>query len=97
MLLLLLHSSRGRQKALTDDDMRNFSLVNMLQVAELIDRGVTLTIELKKQIGGKLKDFRSVIGTNPPKELLELKADAESFAKSFAPVGFNYDSMVYKD
>lgn len=68
-----------------------------VQVAEFIDRGVQITAVLKDRIGGKIKDFRDVIGKDTPSEIMDLRKDVEEFATSFEPVGYDYETMVYKN
>jgi len=75
---------------------RGFAEEDFTKVAEFLDRGIKVTATLKERLGGKLKEFRDSIGENPPQEILDLKNDVESFTTSFEPVGFDYETMVYK-
>eukprot|EP00188_Purpureofilum_apyrenoidigerum_P002325 Plantae.Rhodophyta-Purpureofilum_apyrenoidigerum.ctg24343.p1 GENE.Plantae.Rhodophyta-Purpureofilum_apyrenoidigerum.ctg24343~~Plantae.Rhodophyta-Purpureofilum_apyrenoidigerum.ctg24343.p1 ORF type:complete len:501 (-),score=80.62 Plantae.Rhodophyta-Purpureofilum_apyrenoidigerum.ctg24343:121-1623(-) len=76
---------------------RGFVEKDFAKVAEFIDRGVQVTLDLKEKIGGKLKDFRDTVGKDTPKEILDLRKDVEDFTMSFEPVGYDYESMTYKD
>ena len=45
-------------------------------------------IEVQKQSGPKLVDFKKVLAESPPGKLLELKGQVEDFASAFPTVGF---------
>jgi len=68
-------TSRG----LMEDDFR--------KVGEFIARAVEIGIDVQKQTGPKLKDWKKALET-PPADLLALKQDVESFASGFDTVGF---------
>lgn len=40
---------------------RGFVEKDFVKVAEFVDRAINLTIDIKKSVGGKLKDFREAI------------------------------------
>merc|ERR1719265_2486463 len=67
-------TSRG----LVEDDFR--------KIGEFISRAIDIGVEVQKQSGPKLKDWKAALAT-PPAELLALKQDVESFASSFDTVG----------
>ena len=59
------------------------------RVADLIDRGISIAVDLKTRTPepGKLKDFKYFLASNKFPELEDLKADVQSFASSFPMPG----------
>jgi len=68
-------TSRG----LTEDDFR--------QIGNFIARAIDIGVEVQKQTGPKLKDWKKALDP-PPADLLALKAEVEAFASAFDTVGF---------
>jgi len=57
---------------------------DFVRIAELIDKGVKIAIEIKgKTEGGKLKDFKAYLDANNIPAIAELKAEVEAFADEF--------------
>ncbi|CAI9778865.1 unnamed protein product [Fraxinus pennsylvanica] len=65
------------------------------QIAELLHRAVTVTLNIQKEHGKLLKDFNKGLVNN--KDIEELKADVEKFSGSFDMPGFQMSEMKYKD
>lgn len=59
-------------------------------MAEFVDRSVKIATDISKQTGGKLKDFRAALkdGEAAFPDLVALKKDVVSFARTFPTVGF---------
>jgi len=79
---------------------RGFTESDFTKVAEFIDRGVKLTIDIKGKVTGKkVKDFRDYVETNWEQnaDLKQLRADVEKFAHDFPVVGFEASEMRYGD
>lgn len=74
---------------------RGFLESDFDKVAEFVDRAVTITQDLKKQTGPKLKDFREHLDKNAPPEIEELGKDVVGFATAFPTVGFEKSTMRY--
>jgi len=63
---------------------RGFMEEDFVQVAELIDRGVKIAIDIKsKAAGPKMKDFRAELTANPPVEINALNTDVNQLASGF--------------
>lgn len=60
-------------------------------------RAVAVTLELKQQsgFGPKLKDFKAALDKEVPRQVKDLKADVEEFAKQFPTIGFDKGLMKY--
>merc|ERR1712151_995522 len=58
------------------------------RVGELIGEAVDLAVEVQKESGPKLADFKKVIRESPPAKLQTLRAEVENFASRFDTVGF---------
>merc|ERR1712241_3881 len=58
------------------------------RVGEFIGMAVDIAVDVQKQSGPKLVDFKKLLKESPPAELLSLKAEIESFASQFDTVGF---------
>ncbi|KAK4268166.1 hypothetical protein QN277_024855 [Acacia crassicarpa] len=65
------------------------------QIAEFLQRAVSLTLEIQKEHGKLLKDFNKGLVNNEAIE--QLKADVEKFSSSFEMPGFLVSEMKYKD
>merc|ERR1712106_798505 len=77
---------------------RGFVAADFSRVAEFFDRAVTIAVALKNtDEGKKLKGFKAMCAVGPSvhPDLVQLRADVQSFASSFATVGFNEDDMSY--
>ncbi|GMH40915.1 hypothetical protein BSKO_08819 [Bryopsis sp. KO-2023] len=76
---------------------RGFLEADFDKVAEFVDRGVKIAADLKPKAGSKVRDFRAYLDKENPAEIQQLRADVEAFAKQFATIGFEKDSMRYKN
>ncbi|PKC16804.1 SHMT-domain-containing protein [Rhizophagus irregularis] len=68
------------------------------KIAEFIDRGVKLTVDIKKKVTGtKLLDFKEHLGDHGSSEPLikDLKDEVINFAKKFPTIGFDESEMKY--
>lgn len=77
---------------------RGFKEDDFAMVAEFFDRAVKIAIELKNtEQGKKLKGFREmcVVGPSVHPDLVQLRADVQSFASAFPTIGFDESEMVY--
>jgi len=61
---------------------------DFVRVGEFIGEAVDVAVEVQKQSGPKLVEFKRVLKESPPGRMLELKAEVENFASRFATVGF---------
>ncbi|GFR45971.1 hypothetical protein Agub_g7443, partial [Astrephomene gubernaculifera] len=75
---------------------RGFVESDFDQVAEFVDRAVTIAVGLKKQFP-KLKEFREALSKEVPSDITSLKKDVEVFAKRFPTIGFEKATMRYQD
>lgn len=69
---------------------RGFTEEDFEQVANFFDRAVSITADIKKQTGGKVKDFKAALEKGPdayPK-LVTLGKDVKTFACKFPTIGF---------
>jgi glycine hydroxymethyltransferase len=69
---------------------RGFVEKDFVRVAEFFDRAVGIAGSIKKETGGKVKDFKDALAKGPERypELVKLGAEVKSFASSFPTVGF---------
>ncbi|KAK9819885.1 hypothetical protein WJX72_003580 [[Myrmecia] bisecta] len=74
---------------------RGFIEPDFKKVAEFVDRAVGITLDLKKQAGPKLKDFKEMLEKDVPAPIAELKQDVEDFAMQFPTIGFEKARMRY--
>jgi len=77
---------------------RGFMEADFAKVAEFFDRAVSIAVALKNtDEGKKLKGFKAMCAVGPSvhPDLVQLRADVQSFASSFPTVGFNEDDMSY--
>lgn len=58
------------------------------RVGEFIGQAVDIAVEVQKESGPKLADFKKLLRENPPAKLTALKAEVENFATRFDTVGF---------
>jgi len=65
------------------------------KIAEFVDRGINITINIHKQVKGKLRDFKSALNNNTYPEIEELKKDVIAFSRQFPVVGFDINSSKY--
>jgi len=64
---------------------RGFKEADMVKVAEFLDRGVKIAIEVQNKVGKMLKDFTPALETS--EEVKNLRRDVEEFAKNFPMPG----------
>ncbi len=59
-------------------------------MAEFFDRAVNITVDIKKQTGSKIKDFKASLEQGPDNfpALVQLGKEVKAFAQSFPTVGF---------
>ena len=69
---------------------RGFVEADFVKVAGFFDRAVGIAASIKKETGGKVKDFKDALAKGPERfpELVKLGADVKAFASSFPTVGF---------
>merc|ERR1712066_494279 len=56
---------------------------DFVRVGEFIGEAVDIAVEVQKQSGPKLVDFKRLLNESPPGKLLELKSEVENFASRF--------------
>ena len=68
---------------------RGFKEEDFVKVADLIDRGIKIAVDLKAKTPepGKLKDFKAFVSSSPVPEVEALKKDVHDFALSFPMPG----------
>ena len=63
---------------------RGMTEADFVRVANLIDQGVQIAIDIKKKTeGGKLKDFKAYLDENDVPAIAALRAEVEAFADEF--------------
>ena len=69
---------------------RGFTEEDFDEVANFFDRAVNITIDIKKQTGSKIKDFKQALqtGTTNFPELEALGKDVRNFSRKFPTIGF---------
>eukprot|EP01034_Spumella_vulgaris_P022694 gene22694-28845_t len=69
---------------------RGFTEEDFEQVAEFFDRSVSIAQDIKKQTGGKIKDFKAAVEKGPEKypALVALGEEVTTFARKFPTIGF---------
>ena len=69
---------------------RGFKEQDFAQVAEFFDRAVAIAAHVKKDTGGKIKDFKTALEKGPDRypELVKLGQEVKTFANKFPTVGF---------
>ncbi|VFQ63933.1 unnamed protein product [Cuscuta campestris] len=78
---------------------RGFVEEDFVKVAEFFDASVKLALEIKaKTEGTKLKDFVATMNSNSgvQSEIEKLRSEVEEYAKQFATIGFEKETMKYK-
>ncbi|CAN6450820.1 unnamed protein product [Victoria cruziana] len=79
---------------------RGFTEEDFGKVADFFDAAVTLAVKIKAETKGtKLKDFLSTIQTSAhfQSEIQKLRYDVEEYAKQFPTIGFEKETMKYKN
>ncbi|XP_031493949.1 serine hydroxymethyltransferase, mitochondrial-like [Nymphaea colorata] len=79
---------------------RGFMEEDFVKVAEYFDAAVKLAQKIKAAAKGtKLKDFLATIQTDAhfQSEIQKLRHDVEEYAKQFPTIGFEKETMKYKD
>lgn len=80
---------------------RGFAEEDFVKVAEFFDTAVNVALKIKAQTTGgtKLKDFLATIQTSAPiqPEIAKLHHEVEEYAKQFPTIGFNKETMKYKN
>merc|ERR1712039_1139653 len=61
---------------------------DFVRVGEFLGDAVDIAVDVQKQSGPKLAEFKKALAENPPAELQELKAKVETFACGFTTIGF---------
>lgn len=61
---------------------------DFVHVGEFLGEAVDIAVEVQKQSGKKLADFKKVLKESPPAKLVTLKSEVEKFACSFETIGF---------
>ncbi|XP_027078506.1 serine hydroxymethyltransferase, mitochondrial [Coffea arabica] len=78
---------------------RGFVEEDFVKVAEFFDAAVQLAVKIKGQTKGtKLKDFLATLQSSAAQsEVAKLRHDVEEYAKQFPTIGFDKETMKYKD
>ncbi|KAJ1686387.1 hypothetical protein LUZ63_017777 [Rhynchospora breviuscula] len=79
---------------------RGFVEEDFAKVADFFDASVALAVSIKGQTQGtKLKDFLATIESTEAiqAEIKKLRHDVEEYAKQFPTIGFEKETMKYKD
>ncbi|KAK8681685.1 hypothetical protein V6N13_054087 [Hibiscus sabdariffa] len=79
---------------------RGFIEEDFEKVADCFDAAVKLALKIKAETKGtKLKDFVATLesDTNFQSEIAKLRQEVEEFAKQFPTIGFEKETMKYKD
>ncbi|XP_027161710.1 serine hydroxymethyltransferase, mitochondrial [Coffea eugenioides] len=78
---------------------RGFVEEDFVKVAEFFDAAVRLAVKIKGQTKGtKLKDFLATLQSSAAQsEVAKLRHDVEEYAKQFPTIGFDKETMKYKD
>ncbi|KAL0872316.1 hypothetical protein Bca101_022021 [Brassica carinata] len=79
---------------------RGFVEEDFAKVAEYFDKAVKLALKVKSEAQGtKLKDFVSAMESSSgiQSEIAKLRHDVEEFAKQFPTIGFEKETMKYKN
>lgn len=79
---------------------RGFLEEDFAKVADFFDAAVALAVSIKGQTQGtKLKDFLATIESSEAiqAEIKKLRHDVEEYAKQFPTIGFEKETMKYKD
>ncbi|CAN1289870.1 Serine hydroxymethyltransferase, mitochondrial [Linum perenne] len=78
---------------------RGFIEEDFVKVAEFFDGAVKLALKIKAESKGpKLKDFAAALTSDAHQaEIAKLRREVEEYAKQFPTVGFEKETMKYKD
>ncbi|KAK4352282.1 hypothetical protein RND71_027800 [Anisodus tanguticus] len=79
---------------------RGFIEKDFVKVAEFFDAAVKLALKAKAETKGtKLKDFVAALSSDSKtqSEIAKLRQDVEDYAKQFPTIGFEKETMKYKD
>ncbi|KAK1351643.1 Serine hydroxymethyltransferase [Heracleum sosnowskyi] len=79
---------------------RGFVEEDFAKVAEYFDSAVKLALKIKSEAKGtKLKDFVAAMQSSAPiqSEISKLRHDVEEYAKQFPTIGFEKETMKYKN
>ncbi|XP_074273385.1 serine hydroxymethyltransferase, mitochondrial-like [Silene latifolia] len=79
---------------------RGFLEEDFEKVADFFDRAVKLALQIKANTTGtKLKDFVATLKSDSKvqSEIAKLRQDVEDYAKQFPTIGFEKETMKYKD
>lgn len=67
-------------------------------VAELLHRGIQISASIKQSLTSKkLADFKKHVASSDIPEIAQLRADVEDFAGQFPTIGYEQETMRYKD
>jgi glycine hydroxymethyltransferase len=71
---------------------------DFIKVAQFLDRGIKLAIEISAKSGAKTtEEFKKACTVEAFPALVDLRNEVTQFARQFPVVGFDQSSMVYKD
>ncbi|GMP27523.1 hypothetical protein CsSME_00003475 [Camellia sinensis var. sinensis] len=79
---------------------RGFVEEDFAKVAYFFDAAIKLALKIKAETKGtKLKDFLATMQSSAPiqYEIVNLKHDVEEYAKQFPTIGFEKETMKYKN
>ncbi|XP_064957554.1 serine hydroxymethyltransferase, mitochondrial-like isoform X1 [Musa acuminata AAA Group] len=80
---------------------RGFVEEDFAKVADFFDTAVKLALKIKSETkeGSKLKDFLATIQTNAniQSEITKLRYEVEEYAKQFPTIGFDKETMKYRN
>ncbi|CAL9750965.1 unnamed protein product [Musa acuminata subsp. burmannicoides] len=80
---------------------RGFVEEDFAKVADFFDTAVKLALKIKSETkeGSKLKDFLATIQTNAniQSEIAKLRHEVEEYAKQFPTIGFDKETMKYRN
>lgn len=79
---------------------RGFLEEDFVKVADFFDAAVKIAVKVKAETQGtKLKDFVSTLESSAPikSEIAKLRQDVEEYAKQFPTIGFEKETMKYKN
>ena len=79
---------------------RGFLEEDFVKVADFFDAAVKIAVKVKAETQGtKLKDFVATLESSAPikSEIAKLRHDVEEYAKQFPTIGFEKETMKYKN
>jgi len=65
------------------------------KIAEFVDRGIKIAINIHQKVKGKLRNFKNALNINTYPEIEELKKDVIDFSRQFPVVGFDLETSKY--